>query len=178
MELEQARAQALSAYQNAMTALASRRDAAKVRDRLRKLSPSKGVSGLPLESQADWEWHRQNQAGFDRYSFETQRDEVLALTGPRGVAGYAGERAAGFVLLDWLKSTGAPITAMKFGTTTGDPGPDDNLYLTSLAVDFLAQQLVEIDPTLDAEDPRRPGSNLAIDAANRVTRLYLAAQPG
>lgn len=178
MDLAEVRARALAVYKSTLSLADSRHEATKVRDRLRKLSPSGGEAALPPESAADWQWHRENQQGFDRLTFELQREEVLGITGPRGVDGYAAARAAGFILLDWLGSTGAEITAMKFGTSSGDPGPDDNLYLPSYAVDFLAQQLVDLDPALDREDTRRPGSNLALDTANRVVRLYLQSRSG
>ena len=178
MDLTDVRIQAKAAYQQALVQVVARHEATEARDRLRKLSPRGGESALPTASADDWQWHRANQAGFDRLPFEIQREEVLGITGPRGVDGYAAPRAAGFILLDWLRSTGAEITAMKFGTSHGEPGPDDNVYQLTYAEDFLAQQLVGIDPALAEADPRRPGSDRLSDIAGRIVRSYLKARSG
>ena len=174
-ELSKVRERAGSIYRTEREHFELRKQVSKDRNRLRKVRSE----SLTDEARDELRWWGVRDLSTPEAVERGMRyvlDEMLK--GDRGVDEYASIHAAlrlaGFELLDWLSARGTPITATKFGTR-GEPGPNDNLYYPSYAVEFLATQFALIDPNLDAEDPQRPGSNLALDIAYRVARTYITA---
>ncbi len=158
-----------------------RRGVTEDRNRLRKVSTRRGREGLTDEARAELDWW-----GFQDASTPNEVERAKAyvvgemLKVGAGVDGYTALRAAGFELLDWFDQSGGRITATKFGSSRdADPRPDGNAYSPSDAVRWLAEQLSIIEPGLNREDPRRPGSNVATDAAYTVVQAYRhASGPG
>lgn len=161
-----------------------RRDTSRVRNRLRKVSPSSMVSGRAVEvlEQLDW------------WSIPRPRDipeahraliRLLARLEQReeGAPGKAALRAAGFELLRWWVEQGNRVTATKRSTSAGAAGEDGagdvhgNAFAPSAAVSFLAEQLPKIDPLLALADPARPDWAPALDVAYTITRAWLEQEP-
>lgn len=167
-ELSEAFERARRAYLAECANVEARHVATVTHEKLRKLSPRGGHAKLPKASRQDWDWHLHNQIGFGELPFELQRDEVLAITGPRGVDGLAALRVAGFILLDWLAARGDAITVTKADSTR------DNSY----AVDFLATHLAMLDPGLAEPANASSGSDRASNAAFTIGLAYHAARSG
>jgi hypothetical protein len=184
MELSEAQQRARRAYLDELDMIAIRRKVAKTRNRLRKVSTAGGVEGLTTEAREELDWWCVRKLSTAEDVAEGMKYVVAMLGVGGGVDGYSALRAAGRELLHWFAATGRPVTATKFGSskvgpaTEGEARLDGNSYAPSEAVAFLAHHFVQLDPALDAEDPGRPGSHLATDAAFRVVRAYQAAHSG
>jgi hypothetical protein len=179
VELSEAQQRARRAYRDELDMIAIRRSVAKDRNRLRKVSTARGLDGLTAEAREELDWWGFRSLSTADDVAEGMKRVITLLEVGRGVDGYSALRAAGRVLLDWFAARGQPITATKFGSSVeGEAREDGNAYAPSEAVAFLAHHFVELDPALDAEDPARPGSHLATDAAFRVVRAYQAAHRG
>lgn len=124
-----------------------RQDAARERNRLRKVSPASMVSGRAAEMLAELDWW-----GIPRppnlIEAERAKEAVLSRLEQRdsGSPGYAEWRAAGFELLRFWVESGKPVTATKVNQSIrgGEERP-------SAAVAFLAEHLPRVVPGLEGK---------------------------
>lgn len=168
--VEDARAHAEAAFHEAPAALErdrlyshARRQAraAKSEKRLATIKEKEPEAGAMIEG--DLDWMRRHVAGFAGWPFRLQIEHWYRVTTrdnsvevekgtrrkgeiqtARGRKSSQPElRAAAFVLMDWRKAMGRPVTVALYGSSSDDHGDDP--HAPSAAVAWLAEELAALD---------------------------------
>ncbi|MBI1191412.1 MAG: hypothetical protein GC200_12125 [Tepidisphaera sp.] len=119
-----------------------------------------GVDAWPLELQIKhWYWlytRDDDGEGFMDFLIRRERGGPPKKVQPRRKGqpktgrglkpDHPGLRAAAFVMMDWRKETGRPVTATLYSTSSNDHG--DNPHAPSEAVAWLAEELAALDRRL------------------------------
>lgn len=171
--VEEARAHAEAAYHGAPAALERERlysharrqaRAAKSEKRLATIKAKEPEVGAMIEG--DLEWMRRHVAGFAGWPLRLQIEHWYRMTTRDNSAEVEkgtrrkGEiqtargrklsqpelRAAAFVLMDWRKATGRPVTVTLYSSSSDDHGDDP--HAPSEAVAWLAEELAALDRRL------------------------------
>lgn len=126
-------------------------DASRKRDRLRKVSLARMVSGRATEMLEELDWWGIPRPRDLAEAERARRDVLEWLAQEPGAPGNSALRAAGFTLLSWWVEQGNDVTA----TLETDTAKD------SYSVEFLSAQLRLIDNELDEDGARQSAYTIA-----------------